>query len=168
MDDNPWPQQQPNPFTAHTDDDEVQHGHRAVGQHSVKRLEGGVNRPAGHTQAYQADAGESAHHNAGTNDFCAKQQSDDDWRMASKITPGPDSANAASMRILFIGPSGSLLSLHFLLYLALHLLHHLAPQLLDQLTPMLVAYRLELLLLLRIQERGNFGIDFVGDLLQLL
>ena len=67
-------------------------------------------------------------------------------------------------------PSDSflLLALQLLLYLAFRLLHHLARHLLYQLTPVLFAYRLELLLLLLIQERGNFGIDFVGDLLQLL
>jgi len=59
-------------------------------------------------------------------------------------------------------------ALQFLLYARLRLLHYLARHLLYQVTPVLFAYRAELLLLLLIQERGDFGVDFVGDLLQLL
>jgi hypothetical protein len=50
---------------------------------------------------------------------------------------------------------------------ALRLLYHLLCHLLYQLTPMLFADLLELLLLLLIQQRRDFGLDFVGDLLQL-
>src|SRR5271157_574987 len=66
--------------------------------------------------------------------------------------------------------SGSflLLSLHLLLYLAFCLLNRLAPHLLDQFPSMLFADGLELLLLRRIEERRDLGIDCAADLLQLL
>ena len=47
-------------------------------------------------------------------------------------------------------------------------LHCLSAQFLNQFPPVLVADGLELLLLLLIQERRKFGVDFVADLLQLL
>ncbi len=57
---------------------------------------------------------------------------------------------------------------HDLPDLGLHLLLDLASHLLDQLTSVLFADGLELLLLLLIQQRREFGIDFVSDFLQLL
>src|SRR5208337_257029 len=99
---------------------------------------------------------------------------------ASRITPVPASAAAANARTFFFialsrsvharQHSGSflLLSLHLLLYLAFCLLNRLAPHLLDQFPSMLFADGLELLLLRRIEERRDLGIDCAADLLQLL
>jgi len=59
---------------------ELVHRERAVGQHSVKRLEAGGTRPARDTQTNQSDTGDAAHDGAYTTDLCAKQQANHNRR----------------------------------------------------------------------------------------
>jgi len=70
---NSRPQKQPNGCTANADANEVQHGERAVGQHSVQRLVGGISRPAGDTEADQGYASDAAHHYADAIDVYTEQ-----------------------------------------------------------------------------------------------
>src|SRR5208283_4589657 len=57
---------------------------RAVGHHALERRPGAGARPAGDPQSNQSNARKAAHDNAGTDDFCAKQQLDDDWRISEQ------------------------------------------------------------------------------------
>jgi hypothetical protein len=86
---------------------------------------------------------------------------------ATRITPVPASANAANARTYFFMPtdSFSLLILHFLLNLGLRLLNRAATHLLDHFPPLLLTHFLELLLLRRIEDRRDLGIDGGADLL---
>ncbi len=62
MDGNAGPQKQPDRCAPNADANEVQHGERAVGQHSIELLCSGVAGPASHTEPKQSDARKAAHH----------------------------------------------------------------------------------------------------------
>src|SRR5271157_2322627 len=89
---------------------------------------------------------------------------------ATRITPVPASANAANARTYFFIPSDSfsLPVLHLHLYLGFRLLNCAASHLLNHFPPLLLAHFLELLLLRRIEDRHDLGVDSAADLFQLL
>src|ERR1019366_5298078 len=81
------PQQHPSQFSTDADICKVQHGERAIRQHSVQRLGGRVGGPAGDAHADQGDAGDAAHYYAGTSKLRAKQQTNHDWRPSEQKQP---------------------------------------------------------------------------------
>src|SRR5664280_3216568 len=125
------PQQHPSEFSADADVCKVQHGERAIRQHSVQRLEGRVGGPAGHTQADQGDTGDAAHYDTDATDVCAEEQRTTSDGQASRSMPVPASAAAANARTLFFMPSDSflLLALHLSLDLVFRLLNSLVSHL---------------------------------------
>src|ERR1035438_723978 len=84
---------------------------------------------------------------------------------ATRITPVPASAKAANARTYFFMPtdSFSLLVLHLQLYFGFCLLNRRAPHLFDHFPPLLLTHFLELLLLRRIEDRRDLGIDCAAN-----
>ena len=170
MDGNPRPQEQSDRFTLNADDGEVQHRQRAVAQHSIERLKRELPGQQDTPRPIRAMPAGRPMMKAAPLVPAPDSRRTTIGGQAGRIRPVPSSAAADNARMFFFlvlsRPANPDLTLHHLLYHSLRFVNRRVPHLLEQFPPLLFSDGLELLLLLLIQERHDFGIDGTADLLQ--